>query len=379
MKKLITVALLMAVLFSMAACTSDNTSENTYLSIDINPAMEMIVNQEENVVSYALRNEAAEIVAAGLQLKDMNYEEALQLYLNAAIQTGYIDTERNDNAVAIQACHSSDDDANQFQVQVENQLQTYFDENKLGAVILNQSEIYTAIQELVDLYDISFGFAKLVSAYVAADETHTIDDALEMTSAELINALGVLQDAYLEQYKNQREVGAQAIKDELEEALRSKVEAHHQAVVDGTAVQPDTTGVKQAYLDDYEGIKTEFVLRNQERIEYAHAIKTGEISQYLVGFYNFEKSSEQLPYIITYQHLTLNANGTYLESYSWASRTLPQTSTGTDEGTWEVVEGILILTNNSGYSKEYTIQGARIVYEDFDGILSFYKKQATVE
>lgn len=377
MKKLFTFALFMVMLFGIAACTSDGADDYSYVSLEINPAMEMIINKEENVVSYSLRNEAAEIIAAGLELKDMNYEEALHLYLNAAVETGYIDTERNDNAVAIQVSKTKEEDANQFQLQVETQLNAYFGENKLGAVVLNQGEVNEAVQELVDLYDITFGFAKLVDAYVALDETHTVEEALEMTPQELIDALVGLQDAYLAQYRNQREVGAQAIKDELEVALQAKVQAHRDAVTAGTAEMPDTTGVKQAYLNNYEGLKAEFVIRNQERIEYAHAIKTGEVAQYLVGEYSYEKSSEQLPYIVTYHNFTLNSDGTYTESWSWVSRTNAQTTDGTDQGTWAVVEGILVFTNENEYSKDFEIQGARIVYEDLDGILITFKKLVT--
>lgn len=379
MRKLMTFALFMAVLLGIAACTSDGADDNTYLSLEINPAMEMIINKEEKVVSYSLRNEAAEIVAAGLQLKDMNYEDALHLYLNAAVETGYLDVERNDNAVAIQTCKAKEDDASQFQLQIETKLQTYFEENKLGAVVLNQGEVNEAVQELVDLYDITFGFAKLVDAYVAADETHTIEEALEMTPSELIGALVGLQDAYMAQYRNQREVGAQAIKDELEEALQSKVQAHRDAVTAGTVETPDTTGVKQAYLNDYEGEKAEFVIRNQERIEYAHALKTGDIEQYLVAEFSYEKSSEELPYIVTYHTITLNDDNTYEESYSWVSRTTEEVTTATEEGTWEVVLGILVLTNDSDDTKEFTISGARIVYENLDEILITFKKVITVE
>ncbi|PKK96317.1 MAG: hypothetical protein CVV58_06985, partial [Tenericutes bacterium HGW-Tenericutes-3] len=173
MKKIFTFALFMVMLFSVTACMSDGADENTYLSLEINPTMEMIINKEEKVVSYSLRNEAAEIVAAGLQLKDMNYEDALKLYLNAAVETGYIDVERNDNAIAIQACNG-EEDANQFQLQVETKLQNYFQENKLGAVVLNLGEVSEAVLELVDTYDISVGFAKLVDAYVAADDANTL-------------------------------------------------------------------------------------------------------------------------------------------------------------------------------------------------------------
>ncbi len=374
MKKLMTLGLFMVMLIGVAACTSDNTEDLTYLSVDINPAMEMIINQEQYVVSYALNNEAAEIVAAGLNLEGMKYDEALHLYLNAAVATGYIDIERNDNAVAIQAYNGNDEDSNQFQIQVETKLQTYFQENALGAVVLYQGEVSESLQALVDQYDISLGKARLIEAYVAADEANTIEDALEMTSQEIMDALVITQDAYMLQYRNQKQSGAQEVKDELEDALRSRVEAHQALVTAGTAVQPDTTGVKQAYLDDFDGIKSQFVIRNQERVEYANACINGEINEYLVGEYDYEKSSEDLSYTVTYYTFILDTDGTYSESYSLVYTDETGTVTLDETGTWSVVEGKLVLVSSDEITQEFDIQGARIVLEIPDNTFLTFKK-----
>jgi len=363
----------------MAACTSDEATDYTYLFLEINPTMEMIINQDGNVVSYNLRNEAAEIVAAGLELEGMNYEEALHLYLNAAVQTGYIDVERNDNALAIQACNENEDDADQFQVQVQSMLQTYMAENKLGAVVLNQGEVNEAVLALVDEYDITFGNAKLIDAYLSIDETNTIEDALAMTNAELIDALVGLQESKMLTFRNQRQVGAQAIKDELADALQSKVQAHLDAVAAGTAEQPDTTGVEAAYLNDYEGLKEAFVIRNEERVEYAYAVMNGEVAQYLVGTYQFENSDETLPYAITYHNYELLGDGTYTESYSWTITGQIQVQTGENTGTWVVVDGALVLTNQAQETIEFQLLGNRIVFENQDGIEITFRRQISTD
>jgi hypothetical protein len=378
MKKLMTFLLIVGLTISLGACASDKIEANTFLSIEINPSLDLIINGELNVVSYAYMNEAAEIVGAGLEdFVGMNYEDALNLYLNAAVMTGYIDTDRNDNAVSIQACSASDETANEFQVQLETKLQTYFEENKLGAVVLNQGEVNEDILALVDTYDISVGFAKLVNTYANLDEANTVEVALEMTPSELIEAIGASEVTSMVQYRSQREDNAKEIKDELKNALQTKVEAHLQAVEDGTCVQPDMTGVKEAYLFDYEGVKAEFVARNQERVDYANAVMGGVVAQYLVGSYSFEKSSEELPYIVTYQNYELKNDGTYTESHSWASRESSQYVTSEDSGTWEVVDGVLILTNENNYTQQFQISSGRIVFENLDGIKVTFKKMTT--
>ncbi|MBN2299563.1 MAG: hypothetical protein JXC31_00080 [Acholeplasmataceae bacterium] len=377
MKKLMTLGLMMIALISMAACTSDDTEDYTYLSVDINPAMEMIINQEQKVVSYTLKNEAAEIVAAGLNLESMNYEEALHLYLNAAVQTGYIDIDRNDNAVAIQAYQGEDETGSQFQLEVQNKLQTYFQENALGAVILYQGEVSESLQALVDDYDISLGYAKLIEAYLGADESNTLEDALALTPKEIIDTLVIEHEASMLSYRNQRQVEAQNVKDEMEEALRSRVEAHQALVDGGSAVQPDTTGVKAAYLNNYEGLKAEFTIRNQERVEYAYACMNGEVAEYLVGTYEYLSSSDILEYTVTHYTFTLNDDDTYEESFEITYSDERGTVILDETGFWEVVSGELVLTSDSEATKTLTIQGSKICFENEDLIILTFKKIAS--
>lgn len=373
MKKLFLVSIMLITVLALASC-STSQADSTYLSVEINPEMEMVINQEMNVVSYSLGNEAAEIVAAGLNLVGMNYEEALKTYLNAAIATGYIDIDRNDNAIAFQAYNQNETTMNQFQLEVQTKLQDYIGENKLGVVLMNQGEVNTELQTLVDQYDITYGFARLVVAYVALDETRTIEEAVTMTPSELMNAVVDDQKTFMEQYRNQRQLDVQAVKDALEEALQSRVEAHHQAVLNGTISTPDTTGIKEQYLNDYEGIKEAFVLRNQERVQYANALINGVVNQLLVGTFNYEKSSKPLDYSVVTHEITLNSDQTYTESYQYTYTDETQNVNVTETGTWAVIEGKLVLTNSESVIKEFQIFGTRLIFENEDGIFMTLKK-----
>jgi len=97
-------------LLMLVACTGSNTpdaSSEVLLSVDINPAFELIVGEDDKVKSYRLKNEDAEILGAGLNLVGMHVEDALQLMLNQAIDTGYLDVERSDQAVFLMAANAN--------------------------------------------------------------------------------------------------------------------------------------------------------------------------------------------------------------------------------------------------------------------------------
>ena len=244
-------------------------SEPMLFSVDINPGIDFLVDKNGLVMTYMLKNEDAEIVAAGLNMEGMEYQAALRLYLNAAIDTGYIDVERSDNAVMVQNSGANQELENSFMNQTQTMLQTFFSENAIGAVVMNQHEIDPEIVALAEEYEISYGFAKLVLAYMATDETLVLESVLEMTASEILELLGDTYESELARYRNQVEAGAQAVKDELVEALRLRVQEHRQAVQDGTISQPDISGLRQQYLENYDAIHEGYLNRNQTRVQQA--------------------------------------------------------------------------------------------------------------
>lgn len=248
---------------------STTQGTGSMVSVNINPEMDMIIDANGYVIGAMYKNEDAEIVGAGLTLIGLHYEEALQLYLHAAIQTGYLDIERNDNAVVVQTANMNAGIESALQLQVQTKLQTFFQENAVGAVVLTCGEIDPEVQALVDLYDITVGHAKLIIAYMALYPDMSIDDVLLIPVQQLILYMINEQQAHMQQFKNQRELEAQAIKDEMADALKSQVQAHFQQVENGTKTQPDITGIKEQYLANYDTMHEGYVLRNQERKEAA--------------------------------------------------------------------------------------------------------------
>jgi hypothetical protein len=248
---------------------STTQGTGSMLSVNINPEMDMIIDANGYVISAMYKNEDAEIVGAGLTLIGLHYEEALQLYLHAAIQTGYLDIERNDNALVVQTANMNESVESELQLQVQTKLQTFFQENAIGAVVLTCGEIDPEVQELVDLYDITVGHAKLIIEYMALYPDMSIDDVLLIPVQQLILYMIDEQQTHMQQFKNQRELEAQAIKDEMVDALKSQVQAHFQQVDNGTKTQPDITGIKEQYLNNYDTMHEGYVLRNQERMEAA--------------------------------------------------------------------------------------------------------------
>lgn len=102
-KKLGTVLLGASLLFEIAACSSTVETEaaNIYVSVDINPSIEFIIDENDNVISYNLLNEDAEVLCVDVDFIGMNIEEAVELFVELATEAGFIDVDSEDNEVLI--------------------------------------------------------------------------------------------------------------------------------------------------------------------------------------------------------------------------------------------------------------------------------------
>ncbi|MFW6299113.1 MAG: anti-sigma-I factor RsgI family protein, partial [Bacillota bacterium] len=126
MRRIFALVSILTLSFTLAACSIDDLSatdslnnsedtpeesseESTYLTVDINPSVEFIVNEDDEIESYSALNEDGEVVIADLDLEGKDYEEALDIYLEEATELGYIDVDADDNAVYVST--NEDDEA----------------------------------------------------------------------------------------------------------------------------------------------------------------------------------------------------------------------------------------------------------------------------
>ena len=104
MKKLISILLVVALAcIGLASCGSDTepteTTDATYVSLRINPEIEMIAD-ENGIVTYANAvNDDGEVVLSTVELEGLTIEEAGVLFTDTAVELGYIDPEGEEATV----------------------------------------------------------------------------------------------------------------------------------------------------------------------------------------------------------------------------------------------------------------------------------------
>ena len=243
-KPLLAIIGLLAIVLTVVACsgTTANAAEEAYVTIDINPSVELIVNGQEEVVYVNALNEDAEVLLSGLDLIGMNVDEATDLIIQTAIELGYIDVEASDTVVQV-SCTSDTALGEQIRERVKAAVNTAFQNRGVYGRATDKAFGQEFVEE-AEGYGVTPGFLFLAKAVVAVQDEITLEDALLMTQEDLRDILKDAKDAAKEvihELRDQFIAERQAIHDEYQPQIEAA-----QAVVANLETQIATV---QAQID----------------------------------------------------------------------------------------------------------------------------------
>jgi hypothetical protein len=355
-------------LFVMVGC-SNNTPDFGYVSIRINPKIDILLDSSQNVESFIVLNEEAEILLAGEDLNGKNVFNAIETILDLSIATGYIDVFTNDNVIAVFASDTSDTN---LQSEVESHIQTYLSGKAIAAAVLSQLAIDASTGILAETHDVPLLHAKLIQTYLGLHPKETESKALEYSYNDLHGLLQTEFDAVMEEFQRQREAAAQAIKELYLADNENVLSFFLDGVAQGLITLPDISGLKERFLAHYDTEIAKIDSRNTERTAFLEAKESGSIEGYIVGEFEFALSSQNWPSIVNYYNIDFLENGTYFESWSITSRFDGQTMTSDYIGSWQIVDGRLSLSGSPLF-RFFVSNGTILAYNQEDELLMFHK------
>lgn len=203
MKKIglvIAVVLVAALLCSAFVGCSGAKDDNgkTYVSVDINPSVNMVIDEEGKVESVEAANEDAQVMLYGEVLVGKTAEEAFELIANLAVECGYLTEENCGVSVNVVAGNGSAD----VEAKVGNIAQAAFEveaEKANISVNINTGANFSLQRQLEyakgkypnvsAVQNMSVGKFKLVTELVANDDGITFEYAASLDNEDLIEKL----------------------------------------------------------------------------------------------------------------------------------------------------------------------------------------------
>lgn len=189
MKKIISVLLVVAILcIGLAACgdkTEAAPADVTYISMRINPEIEMIANEDGQVVYASAVNDDGEVVLSAVELEGLSIEEAGAEFTETAAALGYVS--EDDATVYVDVQGDSAEETEKIRAALEKNITDYFNNKGINGKVS---------RETLDKYagnakdwGLSTGHTKLAMRVLDAHPELTEEEVLSMEVSQWMTLL----------------------------------------------------------------------------------------------------------------------------------------------------------------------------------------------
>lgn len=349
MKK-ITFVLCLSLIVWLVSC-QNKTTEKAYgiIDIQINPSITIVVDANYKVVSFMPANDDAEILLSDMDIIGLDDEEAVEQIIEEAYKSGFLDVMSEENIIELFATHEKDENYHQ---DLFANIKTFIENDNLPFALLDPLERLDMDEE----------------TYLNQLYTQLSND-MTVTDPSINDLQGVIQSVY-DTYKDLPKVEEIQIKKDLVES---------EAIVISEFEEMERDPITYMMLDahaafNYETIVQQMEERSSDKLDYVEAKRNEQMESYLAGNYTFELSTQELTYFVNYHTIDLNSDGTYLQRLSYTSKVANQTTSQDSTGTWQILDGVLVLTNTGGFNEYFSISSNRLYKEEVSGSKIFFVK-----
>lgn len=179
-----TILLIIAGIFGVNYFNRDKVNLLTTVIFDVNPSLELKVNEEEKIVEVITHNKEAKEIIKDMNLKDVDIDVGTNAILGAMLKQGYIDEAKNSILVTV----VGDDEVHnkELQERIMGNIDDYFVTNNVdGAVMSQVIKDNKEIELLAKKYNITIGKAELINKIVSSNPMYTFEDLAKLSTNEL--------------------------------------------------------------------------------------------------------------------------------------------------------------------------------------------------
>ena len=243
-----------------------NNSLAAVVSFDVNPSIELKVDNEEDVISVKGLNDDGKKVLEGMDLEDTDLEVAVNAIIGSMLKHGYINEMANSILLSVSGVEGYDADA--LETKLANEVNALL---KNGAVLSqNVSNADDKLVKLADEYGITVGKAALIQEIVKNSKTHTFEQLAGLT----INELNLIsENSKLDNIKSEGKASAKSYIGK---------DAALSAALKAAGLSKDQVKNIEIELDYEHGVMVYEVEFDRRFDEYSYDIdaKTGEVVAY---------------------------------------------------------------------------------------------------
>ena len=224
--------ILLAIVIGVIALNNKKVNAKEYnaiVQVDVNPSIQMVVDEENKVLSITGLNDEGKMIIYGEAIVGKNLDEALEIIVKIETDLGYLVEGSDDNKVTLTISANTEEITNKIEEFSRNTLNKVLEETGVIATI-ETAKGYAAVKNAVNHLDIIYqglihaynlAYDALNNAYTSMQDgyySQFIDSTSEYQKAWL--ELAELKQAYLDQ----RVVVANLTEEETDEKIFQEVQ-----------------------------------------------------------------------------------------------------------------------------------------------------------
>ncbi|MBQ2895716.1 MAG: PepSY domain-containing protein, partial [Oscillospiraceae bacterium] len=177
-------AMAAAFLLLAAGVWGSQRSVRSTVTLDVNPGIEIRMNQRERVVDVIPLNDDARTVTADMDFSGSSLEVTVNALIGSMLRHGYLSADANSILISVDGKNSAE-----LQQRLSAEVEAIFADSELSAAVLTQTVDHSA-DALARSHGISSGKAQLIEKVVAQNSLHSFEELAGLSINELNLLLG---------------------------------------------------------------------------------------------------------------------------------------------------------------------------------------------
>jgi hypothetical protein len=163
MKKILGVIVISVLVLTLGLYLFNNKEKDllTYVTIDINPSVQFVIDNKDVLVEVNALNDEADIALSDLELVGLNIDEATEKYLKRITEIGYIDEFGENNYVTVTAYSNGEELRTKVENKVLEKTRLFLEQRNIYGQVVSKI-MTTELKEEADNYNVSNGKMLLI-------------------------------------------------------------------------------------------------------------------------------------------------------------------------------------------------------------------------
>ena len=199
-----------------------NYTVASLISLDVNPSIEIQVNQKEQVLAVNARNEDAKIVVGDMNFKGSSLDVTINALIGSMLRNGYLNEMANSILVSVD--NQDPLKGAELQERLASEINEVLQTGSFNGAVLSQTiSADSSLRELADTYGITLGKTQLIQQIISQNTLYSFEDLVPLS----INELNLLSESGNLKLANVSSLGTASDKAYLGEEKAKKAALSH--------------------------------------------------------------------------------------------------------------------------------------------------------